>query len=505
MPVCPFDPPHTDVKRHAASGVIFTGLAQAIKLATQFVSVVVMARLLDPSDFGLVAKVSPIYALAILFHDLGLSQSTMQKPELTADEVNSFFWINVGAGLILSSALIACSPLIARFYGDPRTIGLTIAMALLLFIGGLGNQHGAIMARRMEFRAQATLNTISSLAALAGAVGWAVVFGGYWAIYAGMAVGTLLPVIGVWICIGWRPSRPALAPDTLPMLKYGLGITTANFTNFLVQSLNSVVIGRVLGDRPLGLYDRASRLLSTPLSQLIFPISSAVVPILYRLHDDDDRYRRTFLRTVGSLTLLISPGVVWAIVMADHLVPVLLGAKWTEAIPLFAALSFAALPQLVNGTANWLFMTQRRSAALARWTMFSGVISVAALLSGLPFGIKGVAVASVIAQLLRTPALWWYACLTGPVKVKNVIAEVIPQTIGSLVAFIVLQVLINSRFLLLWPLLIGGVLLSYAVACTTVAMFPSGRISIKRDLDFARFVFIQCWTSLRRMSVTFYE
>ena len=454
-----FDPPHKDLKKHAASGFVFSGLAQASKLLTQFISVVVMARLLEPSDFGLVAMVSPVYAFAVLFHDLGLSQATMQRPQLTSSQVNSFFWINVGVGMIVCSTLIAFSPVVGWFYGDPRTVALTIAMALLVFIGGLGNQHGAIMTRRMQFRAQAISGIISAIVGLAAAIGWGYFWGGYWALYVGMAVTTVLQMIGVWVCVKWRPGWPALADETFEMLKYGLGITSANLTTFVVQSANSVVVGRVLGERPLGLYDRASRLLSLPLQQMIYPISGVVVPILYRLHDDDARYRGTFLRTIGSITLAISPGVIWAIVLADLLVPTLLGAKWQETTPLFAALSLAALPQLINGSANWLFVTQGRSGDLMRWSFFSGVVSMAALLIGIFFGIVGVAVASVVSQFLRTPFLWWYACRTGPVRLSSVMYTLMPQAAGCVAACVALEALRHVWSVsagALWPLLIVG-------------------------------------------------
>ena len=484
-----FDPPHKDIKRHAASGFMFSGLAQANRILVQFVTVIIMARLLNPSDFGLVAKVTPIYAFALLFHDLGLSQATMQRPNLTTEQVNSFFWINVGVGVVITLLLLLASPLIGWFYHDPRTIILTVAMALLVLICGFGNQPGALMTRRMEFREQGIINIVSTIMGLVAAVLWAWCFGNYWALYVGMAVNTIFPVVGTWMYVKWRPTFPALAPETGEMLRYGLGITGGNLVAFAVQNVNSVVIGRVLGDWLLGIYDRSSRLLASPLQQLTAPISGVVVPILYRLHDDGDSYRRTFLRTIGSISFAVLPGVIWAIVLSDQLIGALLGAKWHDATPVFAALCLASLPQLINDAASWLFMTQGRSRDFARWSLFSAMFSFIGLFCGISFGVVGVAIASVIVQFLRTPFLWWYACRTGPVTVRHVISTLLPQVIGGVLSAVALMLL---RYL--WQaanpmfMLVAGLGLSYIISVLTVAAFPVGRESIRRDIGFAKFM-----------------
>lgn len=496
MPLNHFDPLHNDIKRHASSGFIFSALAQGTKLLTQFLSVIIMARILKPADFGLVAEVAPLYAFASMFHDLGLSQATIQKPNLTGDQVNAFFWINSGAGLLIAVCLCVCSPVVGWFYHDPRTVSLTIAMALLIGVGGFSNQHGALMQRRMAFRDQAIINMSGAVAGLMVSVLWGMLFNNYWALYAGMAVGTLLPALGVWISVKWRPGYPRLAAEMKEMLRYGMGIAGGNFLGFIVNNVSGVVIGRVLGGEPLGFYDRAARLLSSPLQQLIFPISGVVVPILYRLENDADKYRRTFLRTVGTISLTVLPGILWVIVASDIAVATLLGRKWQEAAPVFSILSFAALPQFINSAANWLILTQGRSKDYARWSLVSGIFSLIGLFAGLSFGILGIAIASAVVQILRTPLYWRVACRTGPVRAKQVVLTLVPHLAGGATA---VPVLIALRYA--WAssyplaLLIVGTCASYAVVLTVVMMFPAGREAIKRDIGFAKFMLRQALKS----------
>lgn len=483
-----FEPLHKDVRKHAASGVVFSGVNQVVRLLTQFLSVVVMARLLEPSDFGIMAMVGPVYAFATMFGHLGLNQATVQRPNITSEQVNSFFWISVGVSTLVCLLLIGISPFVGWFYKEPRTVALTIAMALLIPLSGVGNQHGAILYRKMEFRAQAVINIASLILSLLGSIAWGYLFGGYWSLYIGMALGSVVSLVGVWMVIKWRPGRPALAKETSEMLRYGLNMTAGNFIYFITGSINSVVIGRSMGDRALGLYDRATKLLSAPLQQLTVPISNAMVPMLCQLQNDEDRYRRTFLRTIGSLMLVASPGVIWAVALPDLLVTKLMGPKWLETTAIFAALSLAALPQLINDSAGWLMTSQGRAKDYARWSLFHSIISITALFIGMPFGIIGIARAMAISQILRTPFLWWFACRVGPVQLKSVITALTPQVTGSIAAYVILLLLRHSGLLGPWPLLIAGVVLSYAVTLFIMSLFPHGKEAILRDYEFVKFL-----------------
>jgi len=475
------------MRSHAAAGFVFSALAQLARIATQFASVIVMARLLEPSDFGLIAMVWPVYGVAVMVQNLGINQAVIQKPALTAAQVNSFFWINCGVGALVCLVLILLSPAVGWFYGDPRTVPLTIAMAALVMVSGLGNLHGAIMIRRLQFRLQTGLGVLSSLAGLLGSVWWGLAFGGYWALYFGLALAALVSLAGVWIKVGWLPGRPALVPETGQMLRFGLGITATNLADLITNSVTNATIGSVLGDRATGLYDRASRLLSTPLLQLIQPINGVAAPILYRLHDDPERYRRTFQRMLGMITLLITPGIVWTISEPERLIATFLGEKWQEAAPIFAALSLAALPQLVNSAVGWLFVTQGRAGDNARWGLVNAGVTIAALFAGLPFGLIGIAIASALSQFLRAPALWWYASRSGPVRFRDIIGVIGPQAAGGAAAFLALTV-----FTRLpgpdWALLGGGLALSYLAALAVVALFPSGRAAIRREAAFALYI-----------------
>jgi PST family polysaccharide transporter len=481
-----FEPQQKEMGHHIASGILNSGAVQVVKVLCQIGSVIVLSRLLPPSDFGLVAMVSPIYGFVALFQDLGLNQATVQKPALTHEEVNAFFWINAGAGAALSVLIVAVSPLVGRYYGDSRVVLLTAAMGLLLFVGSTGTQHSAILLRRMQFPALALTGTLGVIGGLAVSIIAALILKNYWALYLGMAASIWLPVIGVWLASRWRPSMPRLVPGLGHMLKFGGGITTANLVGFIASNADNILIGRRWGDHALGLYDRSYKLLLFPLERIAGPVANTMVPVLSRLTGETERYRSIFLKAMAQLTLAIWPGVLWAIVFCDILVPTLLGERWSDAAAIFRPLAIASLPQTVNCLASCLFISQGRVGEYARRSIFNACMFVSGYLIGLPYGPVGVAIAYCICEYIRTPLNWYLVGRKGPVGWREVARAVMPQIAGgcaSLIALVGFRNLIIAPSIVMLPC---ALVISYAATAATMALLPEGRETLRQSAGAAR-------------------
>jgi len=481
-----FEPRHNEMGRHMISGIFNSGLLQVVKVLCQFVSVIVLSRLLPPSDFGILAMVSPVYGFITMFQDLGLSQATVQKPGLNHGEVNAFFWINVAVGLLLTIFIIAISPVVGWYYGEPRTVPLTMAMGLLILVGAAGNQPGAILTRRMEFGVAAVLGALGAIAGLAVSIAGALILKNYWALYWGTAAGIILPVIGVWIATGWKPSLPRRVPGLRAMLQFGGHLTGANVATYFAGNMDNVLIGHRWGDHDLGLYDRAYKLLLFPLQRIAGPITSILIPVLSRLTSEPEQYRSIFFKTVRQLTLAIWPGIIWAIVLADILVPMLLGKQWVNTVPIFQPLAISGLVQIVNYPLGPLLISQGRAVEFARWSIVSTIICIISFLIGLPYGPVGVATAFAICVYMLTPFFWWYATRSGPIGRWDIPRAILPQSAGALASGLAL---LGYRTLVHAPplfLLSGGLILSYAVTVLTMCLSPAGRETLKQTMEAGR-------------------
>lgn len=481
-----YDGPIDGLKQSAVKGAFFTSLAQIAKVIVQFGSVVALSRLLSPADFGLLAMVAPVYGLALIFQDLGLGHATVQSAQVTPAQSSALFWINVAASVCLAVPIIFAAPAVGWFYGDEQVVALTRAFALVIVVGALGTQQTALLNRSIRFRFLAGLDTTASFAGFLTALLVAALFHTYWALFAAAAISTTVSVAGAWIGTGFVPSLPRRGSGAGQMLRLGAGITGYNIFTFLSRNLDNVLIGRVWGDAPLGLYDRAYKLLLFPLLQINAPLGRVMLPMLARLRADQPRYRFAYLRAVNQLLLVTQPGIVFAIATADIFVPILLGDDWRVAAPIFQWLGLAAFLQPITLTTNWLFISQGRSREFAWWGALNAAISVVAFCAGLPWGPIGVAAAYSISQvLLRSPVMCWMATRTGPVRLRDLYSTATMHALGSAVSFAGIVVVRRAMTLDGIPALAFFVCLSYALTALALTLLPSGRAVLGESLSIA--------------------
>jgi PST family polysaccharide transporter len=275
------------------------------------------------------------------------------------------------------------------------------------------------------------------------------------------------------------PGRPAGTEDQGRLIRFGAGLTGFTFANFFVRNSDNVLIGRFLGEQALGFYDRAYKLLLMPLQLVTNPLARSMVPTLSRLVDQPARYRGAFLDVVSVILAVTLPAIGAVIVVADGLVPFMLGEQWRESARIFQVLGFAGLLQPLNNPAGWLFISQGRSTHFMYWGIVSAVIVVTAISFGLQYGVYGVAVAYAASEYLRTPLLWALVGRRGPVGLRCVAGTAGPYMLAVHLAIGALWVAGVDE--IADPLLAIAVALvaSYAIVGAVVLAFPVGRRTLR--------------------------
>jgi len=481
-----FELPSDGLRGRATAGIVKVSLSQGARLLVQFCSVIVLSRLLLPSEFGVLAMAGPIIGFASLFQDLGLTQAVVQRDHLTQADVSALFCISLGMSVGLAVLLLATSPFVGWFYGQPRIGLLTAAMGVNLVLGGAGSLHYALMNRRMQFGALAIIDVTAAACGLTVSVASAVVYHNFWAIYAGNVIVALVATTGVWILTGWRPSLPRFGSDVGTSLHFGANVTGFNVANFFARNLDNVLIGWAWGDLSLGLYDRAYKMLLMPLQQINAPISKVMLPVLSRFADEPERYRQAYLRTQAQMLLIALPGIAFLVGTADVLIPALLGRQWMAASPIFAVLGIASFIGILNNPTGWLFVSQNRTREFMYWGLFGSATCVMSFLVGLRFGPIGVAAAYVAGEYIRTPILWWIVTRRGPISIHDVVEMSMPHFAGALAS---VAAIAGARVLLPpLPFLILGAScgVSFLASAMTVAAFPHGRGTISDSVQLVR-------------------
>ena len=344
------------------AGIAKVGLSQGLRLFVQIGSMILLSRLLLPSDFGVLAMVGPIIAFTSLFQDLGLTQAVVQRSSVTQGEASALFVVSLSMSVGLATLLLLISPLISWFYGEPRTGVLTAAMGANLILVGAGSLHYALLNRRMQFGALAIIDALSAVGGLAVSLAFALLYHSFWALYAGNFGAALILTAGCWIATGWRPSLPRFDSRVGASLHFGASVTGFNIANYFARNLDNVLIGWRWGEQSLGLYDRAYKLLLMPLQQINNPIFRVMLPVLTQMNGEPERYRQTFLRILAQILLITLPGIAFMVGTADLVIPILLGRQWSGASPILAALGLASFLQVLNNPTGWLFLSQNLDA-----------------------------------------------------------------------------------------------------------------------------------------------
>lgn len=433
-------------QRSLRGGVVMYG-AQAVKVLAQFGSVVVLVRLLPPAAFGLIAMTAALYAVLDPLRDLGLSAATIQKPDLAHAEISTLFWCNLAAGTTLALALVLCAPLVADFYHEPELTAVTRWVALGLLLNGFCSQHWALLRRQMRFGAVAALETSAELLGLAVALALALGGAGYWALVAQRLVGPTVVAPGCWILCRWRPSRPAFAPGAAALLGFGSSLAGTSLIALVSRSIDMVLIGWFWGATPLGFYDRANKLLISPLNNIMMPLYSIGMPTLSRLVGDEIRYRRAFGEMIEKLAMITMPGAAAVVATSDWTTAVLFGSPWKAAAPLVAWLALIAGSQPVMDTCALLYMTQMRPRELLRAGMVDAALRVLVIACSLPYGVEAVAaVLGVSGLVVRAPVMFWLAARRGPVALSQVWGAIMPSILAA--CSVVAAVCVLRRFVL---------------------------------------------------------
>lgn len=423
-----------DLKGRSVRSGAVTMAAQGIKFFLQMCSTVILARLLTPEDYGLIAMVAVVINFAMMFKDMGLSMATVQKAEINHDQISTLFWINVAVGVCITGCFMALAPVVAWFYGKQELRDVTMVLGCVFVFGGLTIQHQALLRRQMRFFALGLVEIL----AIAGAVIAAIIAGlwgaGYWALvvlHLSLAIGV---AVGVWIAVPWRPGLPKRGTGCRKMLAFGANVTGFNFVNYFARNLDKILLGKVFGSVTLGLYSKAYSLLMLPINQIRTPIMSIAIPAMSCLQNEPEQFKRYFLKLVSIIAFISMPLVVFLVVCSKEVICVLLGEKWLSAVPIFRILAIAAFIQPVATVWGTVLISLGQSRRFLKWGILHAIIMVSSFVIGLPWGPIGVAFSYTIANYLVLLPSCWYCFRFTPVSLGSFFIAVSKPATASIFA-----------------------------------------------------------------------
>jgi O-antigen/teichoic acid export membrane protein len=365
---------------------------QAIVFAVQFTGITILARMLSPSDFGLVGMVTVLMLLIRFFRDFGLTKATMQRAIISRQEISNLFWINAGISLLLGALLTTFAPLIASFYGREELTQIAMVLAGGIVVEGLGLQHRALMMRGMQFGKLALCDVVGQCLSVAVALIAALYGLGYWALVLMPIVGSVTRLFFILWFTRWVPSMISYHGDTRSYLSFGGNLFGYNLLNYFLRNTDNILIGRFLGADAVGLYSYAYRLLMFPMQQLNGPMLNVMLPTFSRLQGEPDRFSVTYYKTVSMMIAVTFPFLGLAYAIAPSLFAFILGVEWIESAYLFQILAPAAFVTSLNVATDWVYLARGETNRMLKWALFRVPFSLICMVIGLLYGgVRGVA------------------------------------------------------------------------------------------------------------------
>lgn len=397
-----------NLRAKALRGASATIIAQVLNFIITMTGTMILARLLSPDDFGLIAMVLIFSLLLQNFGFNGFTELIIQRREINHQQISTLFWINFCINLCLSLAFIAFSPIIAWFYDEPRLIKIITLIAASILFSGLSTQHLALLQRNMQFHRTSVNSVVASftsvlIAILLASNGW-----GYWALAMKWVLLPLMTTLGAWILCRWRPGLPSRNVKIWPMIKFALN-TYGNFViDYFGRNIDKLLLGKFYGTHPLGYYDRAYQLSNMLPNQLVHPMSNIAVAALSRVTDNPEKYHKSYLEVISLLAFISMPLSAILTITGSDLVLLLLGPQWNTAGKLFQIFGISLGIKMIYSTHGWLHLSLGKPDRWLRWSIIALIVTVFCFLIGINFGLVGMTIAySVSFYFLIGPGLWY--------------------------------------------------------------------------------------------------
>jgi O-antigen/teichoic acid export membrane protein len=423
-----------DLKGKAIRGGFAKVCAQAANFVLRIGFLIVMARLLDPKDFGLVGMVTAVTGVLNLFKDFGLATVTVQRATLTEQQTSMLFWLNMLVGGILGVLSLAIAPMLAAFYQEPRLFWVTVILSASFLFNAAGVQHTALLQREMRFAALAAIEILSLLISSVIGIGMAVAGFGYWALVGWSLVLPAANSVGAWLMTAWIPGAPSWAVGMRSMMYFGGTVTLNCLIVYIAYNLDKVLLGRFWGAEALGMYERAYQLISIPVQYLITAVDKVAFSTLSRIQDDQKLLRSYFLKSYAIVLTLTLPIAIACALFASDLILLFLGPKWQHTAVIFRLLSPTVLVFALINPWGWLLYSTGRVGLSMRIALVLAPLVIGGYIIGLPHGPNGVALGfSTMMVLWVFPHLIW--CIKGTIiSPRDVLLVVSRPFFASIVA-----------------------------------------------------------------------
>jgi O-antigen/teichoic acid export membrane protein len=409
------------IRRLVVGGLLWKAVSQIVGQFGRSIVAIVLARLLEPRDFGLANMVLVFASLVLVFSDLALGAAIVQRKKLTDLDRATAFWTSIAAGTLFMLILMAASPLIAAFYGEHQVQPLLMVLSTTFLISSIATTHEALLVREMAFKAVETRTMIGVLCGAVAGVAVGVGGGGAWAIIAQQVATALVTTILLVQRSPWRAGFAYSRASLRDMGGFSGFVLGHRLLYYVHRNADNLLIGRYVGAAALGAYALAYNVILLPFSRLATPVQQVLFPAFSRMQDQPEKIAALWIRSTRLVGALSIPALCGLVVVAPDVVPVVFGARWHQAVTLIQVLAWVGLLQSLQ-TLNTEILTARdKTSTIFRFSVGFFGAHITAFIVGLHWGVEGVAIAYAISSTIVEPVFTWMTARSLQISMWKVV------------------------------------------------------------------------------------
>jgi O-antigen/teichoic acid export membrane protein len=398
------------LKNKTLQGLMYLGLGKGAGKLISFINTLLLARLLTPEDYGLMAIVMVVVGFIGFFNEIGLGSAIKQRLDITQSQLNGAFTLAILISSLLYIGVYVASPAISKYYQHEVLTDVLRFIALSFIIGAAATVPDALIAREMRFKLYAGIEfamiLLQCLITLAlAALGYQV-----WALAWGFIVSQAFKTLSIIYFSQWKPSRFGDVGAATDLMKFGATVTYSRLTWYFYNNAKTLIIGKILSPQQLGVFSMASTLATLPTSHITSMVIQIASPLFSKLQLEPVRLDNALCRLSSGIALLGFPVMAGMALTAEQLVPVLLGQNWLEAILPLQILCILGLFKSVDPLVTQAFISIGKANITARYTSLCAVvIPLSVYLGAVWHGLVGVSLAIVVSYPLSSVYLFYAA------------------------------------------------------------------------------------------------
>jgi len=383
-------------------GLKWSSVSQIIRQILQYVTTVILVGLISPDDFGLMAMALVVIGFLDIFKDLGTGPALIQKEIPTNELKASVFWFNLGVGVLITIFLYFISPLFALIYNSDDITSILQILSLSFLIVGTSITHRALLEKELSFKKLSTIELFSSIISFIVGISLAISGYGVWSLVFQSLTNTFLNSLMLWIFSNWKPSLHFSFTEIKLLSAFSLNLTGFNIINYFSRNMDYFIIGKFLGDRSLGHYYLAYRIMLYPIQNITWVVSRVLFPSFSKIQNDNNRFKNVYIKVTNSIAIITFPIMVGMAFVSREFVTTFFRTTWD--IELVSTLIMILAPvgalQSVISTVGNIYQAKGRTDWMFRWSVIFTTITIIGFFIGMRWGTVGVAVSYLVTNLI---------------------------------------------------------------------------------------------------------